>query len=99
MNFVIGLRKPNTDIGTWNGAFVCGNDSQYGLFAAMFDNNSDFIYHPETIEHIISNYNTCLLKNWTPMTKEDIKKTSGIDKLQLIDIKTFTEINKQIAYK
>lgn len=73
---VIGCRMPDSAPGTWTGAFV-GVETDKRTINAMFIDRKDYVGDsnwPE-IERV---YAGLLGEGWKPMTREDIRKTSGV---------------------
>lgn len=77
-DIAFGCRKPNSVVGSWQGAFVyvqTGRDKVYGIF----ENGQDFIGHPKNVYEAVKLYNAYMKTNKAvPMTVDDIVKTSGI---------------------
>jgi len=76
---VFGCRKPNTKIGSWNGAYVFVKDIYGNMRMAVFEDNNDFIGYPNNINHGKEIYNNFIHEHkWIKMSNEDIYKTSGV---------------------
>lgn len=74
--WVSGIRKNGTKIGTCDNAFVFG--IMNGLtFAAFFD-KVDYVSSGEPIQEYMREYNSLRDQGWSPMTEEDVRKTSGV---------------------
>jgi hypothetical protein len=75
---VVGLRKPNTSVGTWTGAYVAGIDSDDNIIAAFFEDSKDWIGHPASWREVEETLADLAQKGWTPMTREDLCLTAGV---------------------
>lgn len=76
---IVGLRKPNTKIGSWDGAIViCEYENK--VICAVFQNNLDYIGTFYSWYEPIIEYNKLLNEGWQPMSNEDIQMTIGIEK-------------------
>jgi hypothetical protein len=75
----IGYRKPGTEPGTWDNAFVAGKQSSLALkwTAASFEHGMDFV-GAVTDEELKKTLDYFVKEGWQPMTREDIKLTAGI---------------------
>lgn len=74
----LGIRKPGTDIGSWDGAFVyCENDEE--RVCGFFMDGKDYVGYPQTLDDAIWNYNNFRSFGWEPMTAADINQTAGVD--------------------
>ncbi len=73
-----GCRKPNTDVGSWDGAFVYVKTAKEHM-TVIYSRGEDFLGWPEDLAQGTANYYfMSKLKGWCkPMTAEDITRTSG----------------------
>lgn len=77
---VEGLRKPGTDIGSWQGAWVVSQLSDGSISTAVFQDGRDYVSGRNKITWAMINEMRSLYlgKGWKPMTRDDIRSTSGI---------------------
>ena len=78
---VVGARKPGSTPGRWDGAYVgCRCHTTGKIIAAMFKDGQDYISDDGAVtwDQCNSMVNALMAKGWTPMDREDIKKTSGM---------------------
>lgn len=79
MKYPIGLRKPGTKEGTWTGAYVAGAESLLGpIFEAVFEDGKDFVAAHRSWFPVYRAKAEFIKQGWKPMTRQDIRKTSGI---------------------
>lgn len=77
---IIGYRKPGTESGSWNGAWVACRDTHGKIVCSFFDKNMDYIGHITDWEKILEQRDSFIKEGWEPMTREDIRDTSGLYK-------------------
>jgi len=85
LNYIgMGIRKPGTEIGFWNGAYVlCWEKTTLISISALFENRMDYVSRRKqrSIAELIKMWTG--IKNdyphWEPMTAEDILKTAGLN--------------------
>lgn len=77
-NKTIGLRKPGTDIGSWDGAFVGGYDKN-SIIIGVYENKQNSIVRAKHWGKVLEEYSKYKNLGWNEMTEDDIKQTSGID--------------------
>lgn len=75
---VIGARRADTKEGSWEGAYIACRSS-VGTKAAFFENNVEYTPSPTfNWEQLVYQYTTFIAKGYKPMSRDDIKKPSGI---------------------
>jgi len=73
-----GLRKKDTYIGSWIGAYVCCIRMDGCIIDVIFENNKEHILSSSEWSEHKNSYDIALMNGWEAMTREDIKKTANI---------------------
>lgn len=73
-----GCRSPNSNEGSWDGAYICLKNHQGGKYA-MFENGKSFFLHDSEFvdwDKVLHMYSVFIQEEkWVPMTNDDINKT------------------------
>lgn len=89
----LGIRKPDTEIGSWEGAYVYCEDGEQKV-CGVFMNGNDYVGYPQSFDDALWNYHHFRSFEWTPMTVEDISKTTGVDIKQVYRVKDLHKIRR-----
>ena len=75
---LLGLRRPGSDVGEWNGAWVGIVDKTGKVTGAFFEECKDYIGHPTDWVDLIRVYHVLKTLKWREMSVEDVQKTAGV---------------------
>ena len=77
--FVFGVRHPNSELYSWDGAVVFHKlQGDAMITTTTFDDNVDHVIYAYNYKEVLKQYKQYLQKGWKAMNKDDVQKTSGI---------------------
>ena len=77
-NESFGCRAPNTNEGSWDGAYICFNTDLGGKYAIFENGKSFFLHNDEYVDwnKVLYMYSVFINdEKWIPMTNNDINLT------------------------
>jgi hypothetical protein len=75
----VGMRRPGTEIGSWEGAYVAVLEKDGKITAAYFENKKDYIGHPKDWGAVMKEYHALQFdRHWMVMSNVDLQKTAGV---------------------